>query len=676
MTVSTTNISNTATGDGASTAFNFTFTVQQASDVKVYLAGILQTTGYAVAINANGVGGTVTFTPAPGNAVAILIQRIVPLTQTTHLSPDSVLSEAILENAYDKDMMAIQQISSNASAALALATTAAALAATAVQSVGQGTNVTITGTATNPIVNSSGGGGGGGGGVPGNTLAAHNFANAIDNTGIISGAQPSSSDLSDVANLVTKTTGTGFQSVANKPEFYPNYRNKTNRVLGKVANAYCDIICVGDSTTIANAIPNTVPPNPISVNCDGGFPKRLIQAMNSYGIPAVEGWNTFDNHGGSDPRLTLNAGWSILGVYGPGPTGNGFGTFNSSTTNVLAFAPGYIFDTVKIIYVTQPGFGTFTTNVDGGASLGSTNCNAANGYAKTTFTGIPRGMHTLNIVPPGSAQIVIIAIECYDSTINSVRVSNLGCSGTKVVDWNTGNGAGALSCPSLLNLIGADGADLWINNLTINDAALSTVPATYQAQMNTLIANQRAASGGNADVIIGTGIPNGDATIYARQLILFNLIRNTIAPANNCAFFDLGSRWVSYTVSNPFGYYDADTIHGSWLGYYDFGWSIATMLIPQPVSTQFIVPGKTTIAGSAGNCYVTYPGQTAEDKRVVIKLVGYTTAGATVIKFPTAFANTPDMTFNNSGVTPTVTTSQISIPAVTTNTSTIIIEGI
>lgn len=110
MTVSTTANRNTFTGDGVMTVFPFTFTVQQATDIDIYLDEVLTVSGYTVAINSSGVGGTITFSAAPALDVEGLIYRDVPYTQQTALPIESNLPETVLEQAYDKLTMLCQQL--------------------------------------------------------------------------------------------------------------------------------------------------------------------------------------------------------------------------------------------------------------------------------------------------------------------------------------------------------------------------------------------------------------------------------------------------------------------------------------------------------------------------------------------------------------------------------------
>lgn len=113
--VSQTNSSNTADADGVTTVFNFTFFVYSASDIKVYsvLDDVLTpiTTGITKAIASSFLGGTVTFSVAPADAVgAILIRREVPNTQSTEFSDLTRYKETAIEQALNTLVLQIQQL--------------------------------------------------------------------------------------------------------------------------------------------------------------------------------------------------------------------------------------------------------------------------------------------------------------------------------------------------------------------------------------------------------------------------------------------------------------------------------------------------------------------------------------------------------------------------------------
>jgi hypothetical protein len=73
MTVAALNAFDTGNGNGATTVFNFTFRCKSAAEVAVYLDNVLQTTGFTVTVNSDGIGGNVTFTSPPASGVKVAI---------------------------------------------------------------------------------------------------------------------------------------------------------------------------------------------------------------------------------------------------------------------------------------------------------------------------------------------------------------------------------------------------------------------------------------------------------------------------------------------------------------------------------------------------------------------------------------------------------------------------
>lgn len=113
MTVNTTVNKQSATGDGSTTAFDITdFKIQQATDVKVYVDGVLQSSGYTVVVNDpdDTDGGTVTFSSAPALDADILFVRVVPYTQLFDMQYEENISESDINNAFDKLVMMLQQV--------------------------------------------------------------------------------------------------------------------------------------------------------------------------------------------------------------------------------------------------------------------------------------------------------------------------------------------------------------------------------------------------------------------------------------------------------------------------------------------------------------------------------------------------------------------------------------
>jgi len=110
VTVPNTNYVNNYTGDGSTTSFSYNFAVQYTSQVQVYLAGVLQNSGYTNSISLTGIGGTVTFTTAPGSGVAIQIIRNSDYLQTNVFQDNQPLNPAVLMQSIDKLTVLAQQL--------------------------------------------------------------------------------------------------------------------------------------------------------------------------------------------------------------------------------------------------------------------------------------------------------------------------------------------------------------------------------------------------------------------------------------------------------------------------------------------------------------------------------------------------------------------------------------
>lgn len=112
MTVPTTDNKQFASGNGVTTIFYFAYRLLLASDIQVYVNNTIVGTGnYTVAINSNGIGGSVTFNTAPsGGSNNVLIYRFVDYLQETHFPNESDFNQISLEDAVDKLTMECQQL--------------------------------------------------------------------------------------------------------------------------------------------------------------------------------------------------------------------------------------------------------------------------------------------------------------------------------------------------------------------------------------------------------------------------------------------------------------------------------------------------------------------------------------------------------------------------------------
>src|ERR1043165_1397919 len=116
MTITTTSSQITYAGDGVSLAFAYPYPFITTADLKIYLNGVLQVSGYSVAglatIGGSGTfpSGTVTFTVAPGVGVTILLVGEPDQLQSTALPPNDPFPSKTVEKMIDKLTLLIQRL--------------------------------------------------------------------------------------------------------------------------------------------------------------------------------------------------------------------------------------------------------------------------------------------------------------------------------------------------------------------------------------------------------------------------------------------------------------------------------------------------------------------------------------------------------------------------------------
>ena len=76
-------------GNGVTTSFSFNYLLLRASDMKVYIDNVLQSTGYSIPESSlnNPAGGVVNFTAPPADQARITLWRLVPHTQDHDYTP-------------------------------------------------------------------------------------------------------------------------------------------------------------------------------------------------------------------------------------------------------------------------------------------------------------------------------------------------------------------------------------------------------------------------------------------------------------------------------------------------------------------------------------------------------------------------------------------------------------
>ena len=136
MTVNTTPVETNYTGNASTTVFALTFAFAANAHVKVYLAGVLQNSGYSITGAGNPSGGTLTFSAAPGNGVAIKARRVTPLTQDIDVVNNATVFASSLETGLDYALLRQQEeVFDRVQLGITFAIDAAAVAADAASAV-------------------------------------------------------------------------------------------------------------------------------------------------------------------------------------------------------------------------------------------------------------------------------------------------------------------------------------------------------------------------------------------------------------------------------------------------------------------------------------------------------------------------------------------------------------
>ena len=119
MTISTTTIKNSYSGNGSTTAFNYTFKISAESEMEVIIRSAAGTetvktltTHYTITGVGNAGGGAVTFTAGniPVTGETVILRRETAQTQTMDLIDNDPMSAETIETAHDKAIAITQEL--------------------------------------------------------------------------------------------------------------------------------------------------------------------------------------------------------------------------------------------------------------------------------------------------------------------------------------------------------------------------------------------------------------------------------------------------------------------------------------------------------------------------------------------------------------------------------------
>jgi len=127
MTLTSTTVRSTHTGDGTTVTFSYGFKIFSETEVAVYVAGVLKTitTHYTVSGVGSSTGGNITFETSakPASSESIVFVRVPARTQTTDYTITGTIDPQTVEDALDKTTMLIQDIGDSSDTAFGFANT-------------------------------------------------------------------------------------------------------------------------------------------------------------------------------------------------------------------------------------------------------------------------------------------------------------------------------------------------------------------------------------------------------------------------------------------------------------------------------------------------------------------------------------------------------------------------
>lgn len=359
----------------------------------------------------------------------------------------------------------------------------------------------------------------------------------------------------------------------------------------KAGVANTRILFIGDSETIGI--------NSAGVSNWPNFSDILATYLNNAGIPANKnGWigdSSGTGNTGSrdsvDSRLSIGAWNANIAV--PTAGGASFATASSAT---LTYTPGNAVDTFNVFYPQYGGGGIMSIQATGGTLVNLNESLTGQLSTGTAIAGSLSSSNVLTVSYVSGSTTFLFGAEAYNSAIKSVNIMNGGWWGTKVADW-----ASIVQFYSSQNMIAYLAPSLLVITAGANDWSAGTSIASFKANLQSIIT---AAVAAGSDVILMPDAPNSTVSLPTQQTYVNALY--DLATTNSLLVVDTFKRWVSYTVSNPLGYY-SDTIHPTTKGYQDWAETLFSTLI-DVVGGGIVSPGGVaSIDGLSGTVGITSP---------------------------------------------------------------------
>lgn len=368
--------------------------------------------------------------------------------------------------------------------------------------------------------------------------------------------------LTSIAVLVALAAGLGSDAV-----FFAGAADTSGLVQWRAAvadraSSPVDIVCIGDSITEGYRASSSANRwvEKLAASLDGTYGgTTAIYRPAAFGTPL------------DPPAFALP--WTISG--GLQDTTYELGRKNNVITaggsmSISATSTGF-----SILYARGPAastFGSFKYAIDGGATTTVSAVNSvAQGGRMETVTGLALGSHTVAITPDVD-NVPIGGIIFHNGTETSgFRIWEGGHSGYKVSDYID------TSLAHWMDGLNQISPDLVIIMLGRNEWVAGTTTGLYISNLQTLIANVRAASYPTPSVMLVAEM-QGNYTPGILWSDYVAAIAALVASDGNLAYVDLNPAFGGYTVPPSGSFYNADLAHPSDAGMQEIADEIAAAL--------------------------------------------------------------------------------------------------
>lgn len=377
-------------------------------------------------------------------------------------------------------------------------------------------------------------------------------------------AAPLSKALAQIGPAPSAATTNPYVS-GNTPPALPNWRKSLANVRAGIGRGR--LCTLGDSTTAGTG--GGTGGAAFTAAFQYSYTRELAQLMSKnitvQDLSLFEDQNIY-SYSAYDTRYSAGSQWSGLQSS---LAGNMFTFLSGSGSQTLSFTPGGAFNTFTIWYYENSGFGSFTSNVDGGSSLGTVNTGGASQVVSSVTYTVTKGTHTINLVPGNDGNLYIMGFIVQDLSVSAIDIIQLGWGGSTVSSYMS-NGQAYYGVQLLSKLA----PTLTTVCLTINDANQSTNLTTYATDLQTII-TQCLALG---DCVLVTGAPSAATQVAPSVQAQYVAVYKSLAASNNIPIIDTHARWTSWEVENGYcPYYDS--LHPGQCGYADFAEQLYSALM-------------------------------------------------------------------------------------------------